>query len=77
MKTSPEPINNSSYWDHKPWWCQPWSIIITGIIILILSWLISHIILINFLILIGVFCWWGLFLFLAPYAYSQQAINKD
>lgn len=25
-----KPNLSESVWTHKPWWCQPWSIILTG-----------------------------------------------
>jgi hypothetical protein len=33
-----------SVWNHKPWWCQPWSIILTGISIISGSWLLFKIV---------------------------------
>ena len=24
-----------SLWDHKPWWCQPWSILLTGVAVVL------------------------------------------
>lgn len=28
-----------SPWHYKPWWCQPWSIVLTGTGLIALSWL--------------------------------------
>jgi hypothetical protein len=25
-------------WDYKPWWCQPWSILLTGSLLIAGSW---------------------------------------
>nr|WP_306465771.1 DUF6737 family protein [Spirulina major] len=25
-----ENIKSMNFWDYKPWWCQPWSILLTG-----------------------------------------------
>ena len=59
-----------SFWQHKPWWCQPWTILLTGsslIGLLILAhqlynapwWLVSP-------PLIGILGWWFLFLVIVP-----------
>ena len=29
-------------WQHKPWWCQPWSILLTGCGAIAGSWLLFH-----------------------------------
>jgi hypothetical protein len=36
--------DNSSFnlWQHKPWWCQPWTIILTGMIIVTASWFLIN-----------------------------------
>lgn len=26
-----------SIWTHKPWWCQPWSILLTGVAVVTIS----------------------------------------
>ncbi|MDB9526606.1 hypothetical protein PN498_11440 [Oscillatoria sp. CS-180] len=33
---------SASVWDYKPWWCQPWSILLTGISAIAGSWLLFH-----------------------------------
>jgi hypothetical protein len=74
---------SSNIWDYKPWWCQPWSIICTGVLVAAGSWLILH----NSWLSIGVslliVAWWVYFLILYPKAFtnyitSQQATtNRD
>ena len=27
----PEGASDPSFWALKPWWCQPWSIVLTGV----------------------------------------------
>ena len=34
--------NSDSVWTYKPWWCQPWSILLTGSSVLGSSWLLFH-----------------------------------
>ena len=30
--TGPMP-ESGDLWSHKPWWCQPWSILLTGVVL--------------------------------------------
>ena len=65
--------SKKSFWDSKPYWCQPWSIISFGILVLIFSWKLFNNILFSSIISLFVFVWWVLFLILAPN--SDQVIN--
>ncbi len=65
--------SKKSFWDSKPYWCQPWSIISFGVLILIFSWKLFNNILFTSIIGVFVFVWWILFLILAPNSY--QVIN--
>jgi hypothetical protein len=60
-------------WQSKPWWCQPWTIILTGVMIVAGSWLVLHTwwISIPLSILIGV--WWLYFLVVVPRMLRQMA----
>ena len=46
MHREPGPVdslnagNEISIWSHKPFWCQPWSILITGLAVVWISWLL-------------------------------------
>ena len=64
------------FWDLKPWWCQPWSIISFGVLGLIFSWkLFSNVIftyILGFLIII----WWILFLILVPGSYQVNSNDE-
>ena len=62
--------SKKSFWDSKPYWCQPWSIISFGVLVLIFSWKLFNNILITSTIGIFVFVWWILFLILAPNSYQ-------
>jgi hypothetical protein len=72
------PLNsvNPDLWQTKPWWCQPWTIVLTGISIVLGSWLVLHQwwITIPLALLIGV--WWLYFLILVPRALQQMAANQ-
>ncbi|QLE54744.1 DUF6737 family protein [Nostoc sp. TCL26-01] len=53
-------------WDYKPWWCQPWSILLTGFTLIGGSWLLLKIIWLTVVIAIPVFIWMGFFLLIWP-----------
>ncbi|MDJ0902058.1 MAG: hypothetical protein QNJ55_24975 [Xenococcus sp. MO_188.B8] len=58
--------NEFNLWNYKPWWCQPWSIILTGIIIISGSWFIVKIIWLTILVTIPIVLWWFYFLIVYP-----------
>ena len=62
--------SKKSFWDSKPYWCQPWSIISFGVLVLIFSWKLFDNIIFTSIIDIFVFVWWILFLILAPNSYQ-------
>ena len=62
--------SKNSFWDSKPYWCQPWSIIGFGVLVLIFSWKLFNNILFTSIVGFFVFVWWILFLILAPNSYQ-------
>jgi hypothetical protein len=58
-----------SFWAHKPWWCQPWTILLTGATGIGLSWWLLHRWWITLPLTALVLLWWGLFLVLVPASY--------
>tara|TARA_Y100001968_G_scaffold257861_1_gene244713 strand:+ start:737 stop:952 length:216 start_codon:yes stop_codon:yes gene_type:complete len=68
--------NSKSFWDYKPYWCQPWSIISFGILVLISSWELFNKSLITYVIGFFIFVWWILFLVLAPNLYEVTNDKK-
>ena len=61
-----------SIWSEKPWWCQPWSILLTGLAVTAGS-LLVHRWWITAPVAAAVLVWWWLFLVLVPRAYRQQS----
>jgi hypothetical protein len=61
-----EQKNDFNIWNYKPWWCQPWSIILTGIVIISSSWFLLKTLWITLPIAILIFIWWGYFLIIYP-----------
>lgn len=76
-----EPASNAAsppgFWALKPWWCQPWSLLLTGTALSLGSWLALHRLWVSALVSLAVLAWWGLFLVLAPLAYRQNACRKE
>ena len=66
-----EPRSLPSIWQLKPWWCQPWSIALTGIGIISGSWLLLRTVWISLLVAIPILAWMGFFLLLYPKAMQQ------
>ena len=58
-------------WSAKPWWCQPWSIVLTGIVVVAAGGWISHRPWVALVLSIPVGAWWILFLVLVPRAFEQ------
>ena len=66
-----EPRSLPSIWQLKPWWCQPWSIALTGIGIISGSWLLLRTVWISLLVAIPILAWMGFFLLVYPKAMQQ------
>lgn len=67
----------SSVWEYKPWWCQPWSILLTGIGLIVGSWLLFHRYWVTAIIAVSVLLWMGFFLLLYPKLIAQAGQLKD
>ncbi|OCQ91656.1 hypothetical protein BCD67_09110 [Oscillatoriales cyanobacterium USR001] len=53
-------------WDYKPWWCQPWSILLTGIALISGSWFLFKTFWLTIIISIPLLIWMGFFLLIWP-----------
>jgi hypothetical protein len=63
--TAPAP-GAVSIWQLKPWWCQPWSILLTGLLMISGSWIWLGRWWLTVPLAAGVLLWWWLFLVLMP-----------
>ena len=76
-----EPVDSQQpsdrIWDYKPWWCQPWSIVLTGVAIVAASWLILHRLWVSGLVALPILVWWTVFLVLYPRAIAQSGMLAD
>ena len=74
LKPQVQPISEQPlFWSLKPWWCQPWSIVSTGVLGVGGSWALLHRLWISLPLAMGVLAWWLLFLVLVPAAYRSAA----
>ncbi|MEL4897214.1 DUF6737 family protein [Crocosphaera sp. Alani8] len=69
-------IESSNIWDHKPWWCQPWSILLTGIVLSSGSWFIVHIVWITAIVSSLIVVWWVYFLILYPRMFKEYVESQ-
>ena len=65
-------MEESSIWQLKPWWCQPWSIVLTGVAVVAASWVVWGFWWITAPLAAAVLVWWWLFLVLVPASYRQS-----
>ena len=64
-------------WDYKPAWCQPWSIILTGVTIIAGSWLVLHNVWITTAVSLLIIAWWVYFLLLYPKAFAEYVASQQ
>ncbi|CAN7023246.1 unnamed protein product [Brassica oleracea var. botrytis] len=69
-------LEYDSVWDTKPSWCQPWTIMVTGLSIVTCSWLILHSVLVSSLAIGLVGAWWYIFLYSYPKSYSEMIAER-
>lgn len=65
------------FWHHKPRWCQPWTILLTGGLLLALdAFLTLHFSLPFWLAVppaLAILAWWVLFLLIVPSAAQEES----
>ena len=69
--------SKNNYWDLKPSWCQPWSIIGFGTLLLIFSWILFENIIVTSGLAVIIIIWWILFLIIAPNSYHLISDKKQ
>jgi len=65
------------FWSLKPWWCQPWTILLSGVTAVAGSWTLLRLWWVTAGVSILVTLWWLMFLVLVPAAYRQQAADAQ
>ncbi len=74
MTTSEKPVNP---WSYKPWWCQPWSIALTSIVLIGGSWWLLRMVWVTVLVAIPVLTWMGFFLLAWPRLIVQSRLLEN
>ncbi|EXB39382.1 hypothetical protein L484_025078 [Morus notabilis] len=69
-------LEYDSVWDTKPSWCQPWTITLTGVSAIALSWLILHSVLVTTVVSLLMCAWWYIFLYSYPKAYEDMIAER-
>jgi hypothetical protein len=64
-------------WQSKPWWCQPWTIILTGILIVVGSWLVLHSLWLTMPLGVLIVVWWTYFLILVPRMLQELVADQE
>lgn len=76
LKPSADPDERPPFWSLKPWWCQPWSILGTGLLVVAGSWMLLQRLWITLPLAAAVLIWWLLFLALVPAAYRSADLPE-
>jgi hypothetical protein len=71
--SNPEGYN---VWSDKPRWCQPWTILLTGSVIIASSWLLFHRWWLSLPVAAAIALWWWYFLLAYP-RLVRQAIAME
>ena len=66
-----------SPWSYKPWWCQPWSILLTGITLISGSWLLFKTLWVTIIVSIPLLIWMGFFLLVWPKLMIQSGVQES
>ncbi|MBD1859757.1 MULTISPECIES: DUF6737 family protein [Leptolyngbya] len=71
---------STNIWQYKPWWCQPWSILLTGICIIAGSWFVFAKLWLTTLVAVPILAWMIFFLIIYPQqmqAYLSKINSSD
>ncbi len=66
--------NSINPWKYKPWWCQPWSILLTGVTLIGGSWVLFRTIWFTIFVSVPIFVWMGFFLLVWPQLMIRSGI---
>ncbi|GMJ09112.1 hypothetical protein HRI_004580400 [Hibiscus trionum] len=69
-------LEYESVWDTKPSWCQPWTITLTGLLVIAASWVILHSVVATAFATLGICTWWYIFLYSYPRAYMEMIAER-
>jgi len=63
-----------SVWQYKPWWCQPWSILLTGGVLIGGSWFLFQRVWVTLLVALPVGIWMVFFVLLYPKLMAESGL---
>ena len=66
-----------SPWSYKPWWCQPWSILLTVVTLISGTWLLFKTLWLTLIVSVPVLAWMGFFLLIWPRLMSRSGILES
>tara|TARA_B100000579_G_scaffold306784_1_gene256539 strand:- start:258 stop:470 length:213 start_codon:yes stop_codon:yes gene_type:complete len=66
-------FSKKEFWDLKPYWCQPWTIIFFGVFVLIITWIFFGNLLITSIATLFIVIWWVIFLIIVPSSYEKSS----
>ncbi|MEM9505612.1 MAG: DUF6737 family protein [Cyanobacteria bacterium P01_E01_bin.43] len=69
--------SESSVWQQKPWWCQPWSIALTAFSVTTGSWLLFHRYWLTGLVGLPMMTWMGFFLLVYPRLMAESGLLEE
>ncbi|AFY37288.1 hypothetical protein Lepto7376_0914 [[Leptolyngbya] sp. PCC 7376] len=75
MQQQPE-TEKFDVWEYKPWWCQPWSILLTGNGAIAGSWLLFHRYWLTSIVAIPLGAWMIFFILVYPKMMAEMSINE-
>ncbi|KAG0548012.1 hypothetical protein BDA96_01G130200 [Sorghum bicolor] len=69
-------LEYDSVWDTKPAWCQPWTILLTGTVVVACSWVLIQSAVITAGVSFVICAWWYIFLYSYPKAYTEMIAER-
>ncbi|MEM8545760.1 MAG: DUF6737 family protein [Cyanobacteria bacterium P01_H01_bin.119] len=66
-----------SIWHYKPWWCQPWSILLTGNGLIVASWLGFHRYWLTGTVAVPLIAWMVFFVGVYPRAIAASGLLEE
>ncbi|MBD2325395.1 DUF6737 family protein [Alkalinema sp. FACHB-956] len=64
-------------WQYKPWWCQPWSIVLTGLTLITGSWWLLRMLWVTVLVAIPIGLWMVYFVLIYPKLMAQSGLLEE
>ncbi len=68
---------SDNVWRYKPWWCQPWSIILTGCTLIAGVWWLTRLLWLTILVALPVLVWMGFFVVLWPALMRDSGLLQE